>query len=219
MVVLFAFTYISLHRRLRFVLPVWFFSLLSCPFAFFLSCLATSPLGSSLPKSHPGTAPCYCNNGRRPASEQSVTTSPKLDWQHIDLPTGSPSPNLVDRMRRLSVSSDSESFEFVSRTPSLCSVDSNGEGVSVRHGDGYAARAEGCHVDERNVVPEAVKDAFNERPVTPGTHEEQSSKHEPDDSGPDLPKASPYWYQFVGFVPEPSATFDSEFARLAKHQG
>jgi hypothetical protein len=186
----------------------------SCPFASFISCLAASLLGSSLPKSHSGTAPCDCNNGRRPAAEQSVVTSLKLDWRHIDLPIGSLSPHLVDRMRRLSVSSDtSESFELVSRTPSLCSVDSNGGGVHFRHGDGYTARAEGCRIDERDVVPEPGKDAFNERPVTPGTHDE------PDDSGFDLPKASPYWYQFVGFVPEPSATFDSEFARLAKHQG
>jgi hypothetical protein len=123
-------------------------------------------------------------------------------------------------MRRLSVSSDtSESFEFVSRTPSLCSVDSNSGGVSVRLDNGYAARAEECRIDERNIVLKAAKDVFNEYPVTPGTHDEQSSKHELDDSGPDLPKASPYWYQFVGFVPEPRATFDSEFARLAKHQG
>jgi hypothetical protein len=202
--------------------PAFFFTgfTSSRPFASFLSCLAASPLGSSLPKSHPGTAPCYCNNGRRPAAEQSDVTSLKLDWRHIDLPIGSPSPNLVDRMRRLSVSPDtSESFEFVSRTPSLCSVDSHGGGVYFHHGDGYAARAEGCHSDERNVVLEPGKDAFNERPVTPGTHDEKSNKHEPDDSGFNLPKASPYWYQFVGFVPEPSATFDSEFARLAKHQG
>jgi hypothetical protein len=141
-------------------------------------------------------------------------------------------------MRRLSVSSEtSESFEFVSPTPSVNSV--NGGGVSVcsrpAEDGGCAARTVECRADEQpktstsapvvlsiavNVEKEqSGKDTSNKPPIAPEIHDEGSSKGASDEPDRNPPRVSPYWYQFVSFVPESTASFGDEFARLSKHQG
>ena len=140
-------------------------------------------------------------------------------------------------MRRLSVSSDtSGSFEFVSLTPSVGSVDSGGVSVcSGATGDGgCAVETEGC-ADERpqtptsaSVAPSVPVNVEKEHhgkatppnpPVAPEIDDEEPSIGASDELSQTPPKASPYWYQFVGFVPEPAAAFRDEFNRLVKHRG
>lgn len=132
-------------------------------------------------------------------------------------------PDLVDRMRRLSVGSSTSSFSVVSDVPSVQSLDSNG---SIN--GGVAVNPPSIEVLEtclealtvtNGKLEYIIQDEANAETMEPTT---QAIPNEPDvttssqDAAPSTP--SPYWLQFSGFIPAPTATFKSELARLAKHE-
>jgi hypothetical protein len=140
-----------------------------------------------------------------------------------EMTTQSTEPDLVDRMRRLSVGSAESSYSLVSDVPSVRSLDSNGSvngGVSVEPPSievletclealtATASTLESIHhrrasIDTACSTTEATK---------AGSQSETCTSTTPP------PPTSPYWQQFPGFIPEPTATFKHELTRLAKHE-
>ena len=118
-------------------------------------------------------------------------------------PTHTPASDLVDRMRRLSVGSNASSYSIISAGPSVQSLDSI---ESITGGVAVLGLANSIHADPHVSRSTAV---IASAPVPSNIPKDTST----------TPKASPFWYQFPGFVPTPTATFKDEFARLAKEQG
>ncbi|CAO2647917.1 Nn.00g088390.m01.CDS01 [Neocucurbitaria sp. VM-36] len=151
----------------------------------------------------------YCYGGQHTKAATTKTTPDESATPTV-------APDLMDRMRRLSIDSDSSSFSIISAAPSVQSLDSNGSiagGVTVldlgdtEHGDLRIVQATAdiasTPVPGKTAKPDTVK---------PHT---ESCQAKPNSSAP---QSSPFWYQFPGFVPSATTTFKEEFARLAKHQ-
>jgi hypothetical protein len=150
-------------------------------------------------------------------------------------------PDLVDRMRRLSVGSSTSSYSLISEAPSVLSLDTNG---SVNGGISINAPTievlETClealtTADDKldsSVYHEAntslaAPTHTSDQELDVSTRDSQSQSPSPHkaDQDPDslsteshFPASSPYWLQFSGFVPAPTSPFKQEFARLSKHQ-
>jgi hypothetical protein len=132
-------------------------------------------------------------------------------------------PDLVDRMRRLSVGSTTSSYSFISEAPSVLSLDTdrsvNG-GVSLNPPsiDVLETCLEALTVADSKLKSFTAHDelcADTTRPTTP-----TSTSDQPDivTTGALSSLPSPYWLQFAGFEPSPTAGFKKEFGRLAKHE-
>ncbi|KAF2133312.1 hypothetical protein P153DRAFT_282093 [Dothidotthia symphoricarpi CBS 119687] len=133
-----------------------------------------------------------------------------------------PAPDLVDRMRRLSVGSDtSEAFSVISSVLSVHSLESMSGGVMVdqepeilqpTNNDDLPALATRMRSMDINHSTESTTNAPTsplpvvEAPIIPRTAPASDTT------------CSPYWFRFSGFVPNPTVTFKNEFVRLAKHQ-
>jgi hypothetical protein len=153
----------------------------------------------------------------------STTSHPTTPAMMATTTTQVAEPDLVDRMRRLSVDSSASSFSIVSDAPSVQSLDTNGSvngGVAVDPPSlqvleiclealTAADRASDPTLDEIDTVEPA-----DSVPDVNDTH------HIPDsqDLKSSIPNISPYWLKFPGFIPNPTATFQNELARLAKHE-
>jgi hypothetical protein len=141
----------------------------------------------------------------------------------VDMETHSTEPDLVDRMRRLSVGSAESSYSLVSDVPSVRSLDSNGSvngGVSVEPPS--IEVLETCL--ETLATTARTLDSIHRRRAsidsacsTTEASEANQQSERCTSSTPPSP-ISPYWQQFPGFIPEPTATFKQELARLAKHE-
>jgi hypothetical protein len=132
-------------------------------------------------------------------------------------------PNLADHMRRLSLSSNASSFSIISAgssVRSLQSLDSNG---SIAGGVVLSQSPEHTKTEPR-------KSRIRQRTATAGssTGSDHTTQDDPNTTNlsshiteptPSAQNCSPFWLQFDGFEPAPTATFKDEFARLAKHQG
>jgi hypothetical protein len=140
-----------------------------------------------------------------------------------DMATHSTEPDLVDRMRRLSVGSAESSYSLVSDAPSVRSLDSNGSvngGVNIEPPS--IEVLETC-LEALTVAADTLGPTHHRRASIETSSSETDAK-EPTPPSETCPPTttpasiSPYWQQFPGFVPEPTATFKGEFARLAKHE-
>jgi hypothetical protein len=151
----------------------------------------------------------------------------KIDTQEVatavDMATPSTEPDLVDRMRRMSVGSTESQYSLVSSIPSVQSLDSNGSangGVSVEPPS--IEVLETCL--EALTAAAGTLDPIDHRRASIDTacSVTEATKPEPQPanctSTTPSSSISPYWQQFPGFVPEPTATFKHELARLAKHE-
>jgi hypothetical protein len=141
-----------------------------------------------------------------------------------DMATQSTEPDLVDRMRRLSVGSSESSYSLVSDAPSVRSLDSNGSvngGVSIKPPS--IEVLETC-LEALTVAADALDPPSHDRKASLDTAGSEPEAKEPTTLSrpctPTTPSPSicSYWEQFPGFVPEPKATFKDELARLAKHE-
>ncbi|KAH3973261.1 hypothetical protein HBI26_188880 [Parastagonospora nodorum] len=150
-------------------------------------------------------------------------------------------PDLLDRMRRLSVGSSTSSYSLISEAPSVLSLDTNGSvngGVSINaptievlepclealttaddkldssiYHEANTSLAAPTHTSDQE--PDVLtKDTQSQSP-SPYT-----SNQDPDElsTEPQPPSPSPFWLQFPGFDPAPTSPFKQEFARLSKHQ-
>jgi hypothetical protein len=152
-------------------------------------------------------------------------------------------PDLVNRMRRLSAGSTESSFSVISDNPSVRSLDTNGSvngGISVEPPSikvleiclealTVADRVSKSIIDHGNStdIAESMPSSTNTGASTPCTTDAAESTpdtteqpQQPDTISKETPtpEPSPYWLQFSGFVPAPTATFRDELARLAKHE-
>lgn len=134
-------------------------------------------------------------------------------------------PDLVDRLRRLSVGSTGTAFSVISDAPSVRSLDTNG---SVSGG----VPVEPPSIDILEICLEALTKA--ERASKPASQDEEepaisadsvetkaantNQRSESTTSESHAADMSPYWSQFPTFVPNPRARFKNELARLAKHE-
>jgi hypothetical protein len=133
--------------------------------------------------------------------------------------------DLADRMRRLSVGSTESSYSLISEVStvqSLQSLDSDGSVGGVLVSPPTIKTLETClealAIANRNLEVDtkdgdAIDDASSEASGTKSPRELDPSNIEAFQSSP-----SPYWLQFPGFEPNPTATFKKELARLAKHE-
>jgi hypothetical protein len=132
-------------------------------------------------------------------------------------------PDLVDRMRRLSVGSTTSSYSFISDAPSVLSLNTNGSmngGVPLNPPsiDVLETCLEALTVADSKLKSIIAHDEVcvdTTPPTTPTTTSDQPDVATTDAYSP-LP--SPYWLQFAGFKPSPTASFKKEFSRLAKHE-
>jgi hypothetical protein len=141
--------------------------------------------------------------------------------------------DLVNRMRRLSAGSTESSFSVISDNPSVRSLDTNGSvagGISVEPPS--IKVLEIClealtdadrvtksiieHEDATNTTENTpnITDTAESTPNTTGQSEESNTSC----LRTCTPEPSPYWLDFPGFVPAPTATFKDELARLAEHE-
>lgn len=129
--------------------------------------------------------------------------------------------DLVGRSRRRlsnssddSVASAESEFSFISEAPSIQSLDTNGSIIG-----GILLGIESVSLESaKNESPAATTEA----PATltlceedPTSREESGATNESQTP----PKASPFWYQYPGFEPDPRAPFKHELGRLCKHLG
>jgi hypothetical protein len=152
-------------------------------------------------------------------------------------------PDLASRMRRLSAGSTESSFSVISDNPSVRSLDTNGSvngGISVEpptikvleiclEALTVADRVSKSIIEHGNPtdIAESMPSSTNTGASTPCTTDTAESTldtteqpQQPSKSGSEIPttEPSPYWLQFPGFVPAPTAPFRDELARLAKHE-
>lgn len=119
-------------------------------------------------------------------------------------------PDLADRLRRLSVGSTETAFSIISDVPSVQSLDTNGSvngGVSV----------EPPSIDILEICLEALtkaerasNSASQDKVAVDSVEPEAArttAKAEPTDLIAHAADMSPYWLQFPGFLPNPTATF------------
>lgn len=126
--------------------------------------------------------------------------------------TQPPELDLVDQMRRLSVGSDRSAFSIVSEAPTVRSLDTDGSvdgGISVVSSPADAPKAAIKTLVIRERAP---------APVITSSENETNATHDVSSTDPFASKASPFWYQFPGFDPDPKAAFRGEFKRLALNQ-
>lgn len=127
-----------------------------------------------------------------------------------------PAPDLVDRMRRLSVGSDvSETFSVISSAPSVRSLESVAGGVIVSHESNVS---EATHHIDTTPLPTKTRPARPTAKAAASTPAVEEARPVPLSAPISKPLCSPFWFQFPGFTPNPTSTFKNEFSRLAKHQ-
>ncbi|KAH7380085.1 hypothetical protein BKA66DRAFT_420202 [Pyrenochaeta sp. MPI-SDFR-AT-0127] len=154
-------------------------------------------------------------------------------------PTSAPVSGLVDSVRRLSINSnessqsitsatlslrslesDGSAFSLVSDAPSVQSLDSSGSiagGVSINKARKKKnTRGHDTQATQRSA---SITNSPTSNRATPAGSRKSNRKSRTPESASSVPTASPFWYQFPGFQPSPTAPFKKEFARLAKHQG
>ncbi|KAH9877308.1 hypothetical protein IAQ61_002672 [Plenodomus lingam] len=177
---------------------------------------------------------CFGEDYRRSGEDsvQATTTmqaTPTSGKMNDDIAT--PPADLVERMRRLSVSSETSSFSIISAASSghsVQSLDSNGSltgGVQVLQ-DPQSKSI----VLEKEKEKEKEKENAKENPAStttaaclpPAPTTKANVEAAAGDKGnaefTPTPSACPFWYQFTGFTPSPTAKFRDEFNRLAQHQ-
>ncbi|KAL1606975.1 hypothetical protein SLS59_002677 [Nothophoma quercina] len=125
--------------------------------------------------------------------------------------------------RRLSSSSENSvvsvesDFSIISSAPSIQSLDTNGSIIG-----GIVLDLESVSLQNTESAPPAstTEHLHSKAPLTLTVSVENStvqSNATDDSQGP--PKASPFWYQYQGFEPDPCAPFKHELGRLCKHVG
>ncbi|KAL6711227.1 hypothetical protein ACN47E_005758 [Coniothyrium glycines] len=131
---------------------------------------------------------------------------------------------LMDSMRRLSLSSDASSYSFISEgstSLSVVSLDTNGSVVGgVVLAKSPKSSISRTKTKKKQTHPRIIRtDGISGSVIATGDDHEEKA-HPPESStSAERPECSPFWKQFPGFTPVPTATFKDEFARLAKHQG
>jgi hypothetical protein len=138
--------------------------------------------------------------------------------------TTTPEPDLVDRMRRMSVGSTGSSYSLVSEVSTVQSLDTNGSvngGVLVS--PPTLETLETClealtAADRALNIVENLRDSIDTTGPKNAKAKPQQQPDTPSTDDASLASISPYWLQFPGFVPTPTATFKDELARLAKHE-
>ncbi|KAF9696932.1 hypothetical protein EKO04_004829 [Ascochyta lentis] len=151
--------------------------------------------------------------GNREASKTPATSVVTLD--------------LINRSRRrLSSSSDNSAvsvdsdFSLISAAPSVQSLDTNGSIVG-----GIIIRLDSVTLENTSNVSRSATDTEPLHPRTPAMSTLSvedtipASQSSTTDSSESLPDASPFWYQYPGFEPDPRAPFKHELGRLCKHVG
>lgn len=133
----------------------------------------------------------------------------------------------MDRSRRRlssssenSVASADSDFSLISAAPSIQSLDTNGSIFG------------GIVLGLESVKLEDSENELLAAPGTPSQHskapatlsisaEDTAPVVQPDitEGTKTAAKASPFWYQYAGFVPDPRAPFKHELGRLCKHTG
>ncbi|KAF2633689.1 hypothetical protein BU25DRAFT_381337 [Macroventuria anomochaeta] len=134
---------------------------------------------------------------------------------------------LMERSRRrLSSSSDNSAesaesdFSFISAAPSIQSLDTNGSIIG-----GIVLGLESVSLENTENAPPTASTTETQHSRTPttlalsaeDTTAAVQSGATDDDQSP--PKASPFWYQYPGFEPDPRAPFKHELGRMCKHVG
>ncbi|KAF2852962.1 hypothetical protein T440DRAFT_420074, partial [Plenodomus tracheiphilus IPT5] len=137
-----------------------------------------------------------------------------------------PARDLMDHMRRLSVTSDTSSFSVVSvasDSPSLQSLDSSGSiagGVQVAQNSELNSTV--IEEEKKDDDNDDEKEASGSAPVPPAPPTKVVVQAATGDKAKAEPRPTattcPFWYQFDGFKPSPTAKFREEFARLAQLQ-
>jgi len=141
----------------------------------------------------------------------------------MDDGTPAAASDLVDRMRRLSVTSHTSSFSIVSAassSPSVQSLDSHGSiagGIQVAQSTEQSIVIVKPGKKRRRAAAAAATPSSAAVATTPG--DEPISEPSPNPATTSIASTCPFWYQFDGFAPSPTAKFKHEFARLAKSQG
>lgn len=139
----------------------------------------------------------------------------------MDNRTPAAASDLVDRMRRLSVTSNASSFSVVSAASSGLSVHSLNSNGSITGGIQVAQAPEQSIVlvkqeqkGRRAASTQVLSTAGGVDVATTPGDELNSGHTKPTPTA----TACPFWYQFDDFEPSPTAKFKDEFARLAKSQ-
>ena len=134
-------------------------------------------------------------------------------------PKNQSSTDLVGRMDRLSIKSDGSEFSIISDAPSVRSLDSNGStagGIVVCQDPGHVKHHKKEH-DLLHTCDGSTGISVLEISLPDRTRALESKPY-PTKPRSSPGKVSPFWHQFPKFIPDPSATFKDEFARLAKEQ-
>ncbi|KAF2024028.1 hypothetical protein EK21DRAFT_104951 [Setomelanomma holmii] len=128
---------------------------------------------------------------------------------------------IVSHGRRLSADSDLSSYSVISGAPTVHSLDSNGDvegGVIVTPtGDEELE----CTFMDLSILDENVSDRTKVATASDLTlSKNELAKCNPDSSQPlsSSSVVSSFWLQFKDFTPNPTATFKTEFNRLAQEQ-
>ncbi|KAH7077676.1 hypothetical protein BKA63DRAFT_409724 [Paraphoma chrysanthemicola] len=127
---------------------------------------------------------------------------------------------LVGRARRLSAASDLSSYSVVSDAPTVYSLDTNesldgGVIVTPPAEEGLEIGLSALTIEDPVVSTAAGFTRSN--PTSIDTLEARIATYRPTPN-PSTSDVSGFWLQFVGFEPNPAATFKAEFTRLAAHQ-
>ncbi|KAJ4365990.1 hypothetical protein N0V95_000367 [Ascochyta clinopodiicola] len=128
--------------------------------------------------------------------------------------------------RRLSGSSDNSAasvdsdFSLISAAPSIQSLDTNGSIMG-----GIILGLESVTLENMRNVPrsatrtERQHSKASTRSTRSAADTTSASQSGATDDAQSEPNASPFWYQFPGFEPDPRASFKHELGRLCKHLG
>lgn len=168
-----------------------------------------------------------------------ISTTPTTTAAMVT-PTTFPVSDLVDSVRRLSISSNASSlstasvtlslqshdfesseFSILSAAPSVQSLDSHGSiigGVTVNEARGQTSHSGTEFHAHQHTSTITIAPIISGASLSLIGSRKSKSRPCIDESASFSPKASPFWYQFPGFNVNPTATFKDEFASLAKHQ-
>ncbi|KAH7088223.1 hypothetical protein FB567DRAFT_559904 [Paraphoma chrysanthemicola] len=127
---------------------------------------------------------------------------------------------LVGRARRLSAASDLSSYSVVSGAPTVYSIDTNESldgGVIVTPPAEEELEIGLSALTIKDPVVGTAADFTRSNAASNDTLEAKIASYKPAPN-PSTSAVSDFWLQFVGFEPNPTATFKAEFARLAAHQ-
>ncbi|KAI8937147.1 hypothetical protein NX059_006361 [Plenodomus lindquistii] len=167
---------------------------------------------------------CFGKDYHHPGQAQTTTIETATATSDtMEDKESTPAPDLVDRMRRLSVSSHTSSFSIVSvasSCPSVQSLDSRGSivgGVKVASSSEFNSNVVAEEEEARQQDPPIVTPSPRS-PAPKLNVEAATGDKDKAESKPTAAAACPFWYSFGNFKPSPTAKFKDEFNRLAQHQ-